>query len=254
MGANEKIPALIGSRNKGSRAKATSTELAAHLLADADRPEHRYLGTPLLELLTSGKLPKAALKDYAVMRWAFQAHANPAMMLSHAAHLQGDEVGHLLENAYDEIFRLAGEGDHPGLWVQFAKLLGATDAELDAVAAKPLAEVIGFPRTMTHFCRQSAAEGLATWWGDEKQLPEAHGATALALRKFYGCDDATLEYFYEHVRADIEHTEHSFSLFDAHVNDRRDVVRGRRAAAVTLWAWREMHDGILRALRKKHAF
>ena len=81
---------------KGSRAKATSAELATHLLADADRPEHRYLGTPLLELLTSGKLPKAALKDYAVMRWAFQAHANPAMMLSRAqgANANVEQVTH----------------------------------------------------------------------------------------------------------------------------------------------------------------
>ena len=55
-------------------------ELTGHLVSDADRPEHRYLGTPLLELLTSGQLPKAALKDYAIQRWAFQAHANPAMM------------------------------------------------------------------------------------------------------------------------------------------------------------------------------
>ena len=234
--------------------KAPARELPEQLLEDADRPEHRYLGTPLLELLTSGRLPKAALKDYAIQRWAFQAHANPAMMLSHAAFLEGDDVGHLLENAYDEIFRLAGEGDHPGLWVQFAKLLGATDAELEEAARQPLAEVIGFPRTMTHYCRQGAAEGLATWWGDEKQLPEAHGATALALKKFYGCSDATVEYFYEHVRADIEHTAASYELFDGYVRDRGEVVRGRRAAAVTLWAWREMHNGILRYLRQKHGF
>jgi len=229
-------------------------ELPRHLIVDADRPEHRYLGSELLLYLTSGKLPRAALKDYAVLRWAFQAHAYPAMMLSHAAFLEGEDAQRLLENAYDEIFRLAGEGDHPGLWVQFAKLLGATDAELDEVAATPLAEVIGFPRTMTHYCRKSAAEGLATWWGDEKQLPEAHGATALALTKHYGLSDATVEYFYEHVRADLEHTEHSFSLFEGYVRDRGDVVRGRRAAAVTLWAWREMHDGILRYLRKKYDF
>jgi pyrroloquinoline quinone (PQQ) biosynthesis protein C len=237
-----------------TRPRSPARELPERLVADADRPEHRYLGTPLLEALTSGKLPREALKDYAIQRWAFQAHANPAMMLSHAAFLEGDDVEHLLENAHDEIFRLAGEGDHPGLWVQFAKLLGATDAELDEVARRPLAEVIGFPRTMTHYCRRSAAEGLATWWGDEKQLPEAHGATALALKKFYGCSDATIEYFYEHVRADIEHTQGSYDLFEGYVRDRGDVVRGRRAAAVTLWAWREMHEGILRDLKQKHAF
>ncbi len=56
------------------------------------------------------------------------------------------------------------------------------------------------------------------------------------------------------MRADIEHTEHSLSLFEGYVKDRGDVVRGRRAAAVTLWAWREMHDGILRYLQKKYDF
>ncbi len=239
---------------RAARTPKPADELPAALLRDADRPEHRYLAAPLLELLTSGALPRAALKDYAVQRWAFQAHANPAMMLSHAAWLRGDAVHHLLENAFDEIFRIAGEGDHPGLWVQFAKLLGATDAELAEVGQKPLAEVIGFPRTMTYFCRQGAAEALSTWWGDEKQLPEAHGATALALKKFYGCDDATVEYFYEHVRADIEHTSATSNLFEGYVQSRRDVVRGRRAAAVTLWAWREMHAGILRDLKRKHAF
>ena len=244
----------MGTVAKLKISETPARELPRHLIADADRPEHRYLGSELLRYLTSGKLPREALKDYAVLRWAFQAHAYPAMMLSHAAFLEGEDVQHLLENAYDEIFRLAGEGDHPGLWVQFAKLLGATDAELDEVAAKPLAEVIGFPRTMTHYCRKSAAEGLATWWGDEKQLPEAHGATALALTKHYGLSDETVEYFYEHVRADLEHTEHSFSLFEGYVRDRGDVVRGRRAAAVTLWAWREMHDGILRYLRTKYDF
>ena len=83
MGAIEKFP-------KRMREPTPAQELPPALLADADRPEHRYLGSRLLELLTSGQLPKAALKDYAVLRWAFQAHANPAMMLSHAAFLQGD--------------------------------------------------------------------------------------------------------------------------------------------------------------------
>ncbi|MSQ69814.1 MAG: hypothetical protein EXR27_00815 [Betaproteobacteria bacterium] len=247
MGAVDKF-------SRTSKERRPADELPQQLLKDAQRPEHRYLGTPLLELLTSGKLPKAALKDYAIQRWAFQAHANPAMMLSHAALLRGGDVERLLENAYEEIFRISGEGDHPGLWVQFAKMLGATDAELDAVANEPLAEVLGFPRTMTHFCRQNAAEGLSTWVGDEGQLPEAHGATALALKKYYGCDDATIEYFYEHVRADIEHTAATHNLFEGYVKDRRDVVRGRRAAAATVWAWREMHEGILRYLRKKYGF
>lgn len=224
------------------------------LEVDIERPENRYLRAPLVALITSGKLPKDALKDYAILRWSFQAHANPAMMLSHAAFLEGDDVRHLLENVYDEIFRPKGEGDHPGLWVQFARRLGATDAELKEAAENPLAEVIGFPRTMTYYCRRSAPEGLATWYADEEQLPEAHGATALALRKFYGLDDETIEYFLEHVRADIGHSDAAENMIDRYVKDGHDVAKVRRAAAVTLWAWREMHEGILRVIRRRHDF
>jgi pyrroloquinoline quinone (PQQ) biosynthesis protein C len=120
-----------------------------------------------------------------------------------------------------------------GLWVQFALRLGATKEELAEVARRPLAEVIGFPRTMTYFCRRSAAEGLASWYADEAQLPEAHGATALALRKFYGLDDETIEYFLEHVRADLGHTDSSGHLIEDYIGSGKDVARARRASAST---------------------
>ena len=44
------------------------------LRADIMRPENRYVNTPLIRLITSGKLPRESLKDYAILRWAFQAH------------------------------------------------------------------------------------------------------------------------------------------------------------------------------------
>jgi pyrroloquinoline quinone (PQQ) biosynthesis protein C len=224
------------------------------VMVDLERPENRYLTTPMVRLITSGELPRVALKDYAVLRWPFQAHAGPAMMLSHACFMSGQDVHHLLENVYDEIFRPKGEGDHPGLWVEFCLKLGATQQELDDAAANPLAEVIGFSRTMTHFCRNSAAEALATWYADEEQLPEVHGATALALRKYYGLDDDTIEYFLEHVRADLEHSDASEILLETYIKTDHDVAQARRAASATLWAWREMHEGILRELRRRHKF
>ena len=228
--------------------------IAWHMARDIARPEHRYLKTPMVQLITSGRLPKAALKDYAVMRWSFQAHAEPKMMLSHAAYLKGEDVRHLLENTYDEIMRPDDEGEHPGLWVRFAKRLGATEEELDEAARYPLAEVIGFSRTLAYYCRRSASEGLATWYADEAQLPESHGATALALRKFYGLDDETIEYFLEHVRADIEHADASSGLLETYVNTPAEIAQARRAGAVTLWAWREMHEGILRVLHQRYDF
>jgi len=219
---------------------------------DLLRPENRYLNTPLVRLITSGRLPRAALKDYAILRWPFQARADVAMHISNVAPLEGEDACHLLENAFDEILRPAGEGDHPGLWVQFALRLGASRAELDEAAANPLVEVAGFPLTMTYYCRRSAEEGLASWYADEAQLPEVHGATALALRKYYGCDDETIEYFLEHVRADLGHSDANIGLLAHYCDTPLKIARARRAAATTLWAWREMHQGVLRELRRRH--
>ena len=114
--------------------------------------------------------------------------------------------------------------------------------------------MIGFSRTLTYYCRRSAAEGLASWYADEAQLPESHGATALALRKFYGLNDETIEYFLEHVRADIEHSDASLNLLGIYVSAGMEIAQARRASAATLWAWREMHEGILRVLRHKYDF
>jgi hypothetical protein len=81
---------------------------------DLARPENRYLSVPLIRLITSGRLPEEALKDYAILRWPFQARADLPMMITHVAFLEGDDAHPLLENAFDEILRPPGEGDHPG--------------------------------------------------------------------------------------------------------------------------------------------
>ena len=224
------------------------------LQEDMQRPENRYLNSPIVRLITSGQLPKAAIKDYAVLRWPFQAHADLAMMISHAAFLRGGDAGHLLHNAFDEILRPTGAGDHPSLWVQFALAVGATRAELDDAAADPLPEVLGFSKTMTYYGMRSAEEALACWFADEEQLPEVHGATALALRKYYGYRDEAIEYFLEHVRADLGHSDAAEAMLVSYCHTPDAIQRGRRAGNMTLWAWREMHDGILREIRKRHAF
>src|SRR6516164_10161532 len=76
---------------------AGGTTIVDLLKRDMERPHNRYLNSPLVRLITSGQLPRAAIKDYAVLRWPFQAHADLAMMISHAAFLRGEDAGHLLE-------------------------------------------------------------------------------------------------------------------------------------------------------------
>jgi pyrroloquinoline quinone (PQQ) biosynthesis protein C len=222
------------------------------LAADLELPHNRYIRAPLLRLIHSGTLPVEAVKDFAIQRWPFQANATLAMMLSHAAFLEAADVHHLLANAFDEIMRPPGEGDHPSLWVRFATCCGATDAELHAAAANPLPEVKGFGETLRYYCMRSAEEGLASWYADEEQLPEALGSLAWALRKHYGCNDYAIEYFLEHVRADIGHSDSSENLLFRYCDAPEKQARARKAANVTLWSWIEMHAGILRFLRTKY--
>ena len=68
-----------------------------------------------------------------------------------------------------------------------------------------------------------------------EQLPDSP-------RKFYGLDDETIEYFLEHVRADIEHSDASSNLLCIYVSAGMEIAQARRASAATLWAWREMHE------------
>ena len=152
------------------------------VMVDLERPENRYLTTPLVRLITSGELPRPALKDYAVLRWPFQAHADPAMMLSHACFLSGHHVHHLLENVYDEIFRPKGEGDHPGLWVDFALRLGATQDELDSMT-RLLVEYLGPVAKnimIAHDAEHTAIDELAT--EISREIPKAEEREAFLKR------------------------------------------------------------------------
>lgn len=230
----------------------TPASFKAQLEHDMELPHNRYIRSPLLRLIHEGRLPREAVKDFAIQRWPFQANASLAMMLSHAAFLDAGDVHHLLANAFDEIMRPPGEGDHPSLWVRFAKCTGATDQELAEAARNPLPEVKGFGETLRYYCMCSAEEGLAAWYADEEQLPEALGSLALAMRKKYGFDDYAIEYFLEHVRADLGHSDSAMELLMRYCDTPERQLRARKAANTTLWAWLEMHAGILRYLRTKY--
>jgi pyrroloquinoline-quinone synthase len=231
----------------------SSREFLELLHEDMRLPHNRYINAPLVRLICNHRLPAAAIKDFAILRWSFQAHASLAMMLAHASFLRGEDAFSLLENAFDEIMRPKGQGDHPSLWVTFAKGCGATDAELAEAAANPLPEVVGFGATLREFSTRSAEEGLAAWYADEEQLPEALGSLGFALRKYYGLGDDALEYFWEHVRADVDHSDASEELLARYCDTSERQYRARRAANVTLWSWIEMHNGILRELEKRYS-
>ncbi len=72
-------PSSVGTDWVSAEVPASAGGIYDILERDFSRPENRYLNTPLVQLITSGRLPKSRLKDYAVLRWPFQARADLVM-------------------------------------------------------------------------------------------------------------------------------------------------------------------------------
>ena len=74
------------------------------------------------------------------------------------------------------------------------------------------------------------------------------------VKRAVSADDAHSSFATRNEGADIEHADASSELLETYVNTPAEIAQARRAGAVTLWAWREMHEGILRVLHQRYDF
>jgi pyrroloquinoline-quinone synthase len=117
----------------------------------------------------------------------------------------------LLENLQDEENK---DGDHPRLWKNFAKALGADEKEIENV------KLDWFTKDMIdNFfsqARKSYAEGLASLYTYERQIPEIAETKIQGLKKFYGVKSKEgLEFFEAHKSADVIHRAECEKLLDS---------------------------------------
>ena len=116
----------------------------------------------------------------------------------------------LLENLQDEETK---DGDHPKLWKNFAMSVGASENEIEKV--KPY----NFTKEMIdNFfvqARKSYAEGLASLYTYERQIPEIAETKIQGLKKYYGVNSKEgLEFFETHKSADVIHRAECEKLLD----------------------------------------
>ena len=116
----------------------------------------------------------------------------------------------LLENLQDEENI---KGDHPKLWKNFAKALGADEKEIENV------KLDWFTKDMIdNFfsqARKSYAEGLASLYTYERQIPEIADTKINGLKKYYGVSSREgLEFFEAHKSADVIHRAECEKLLD----------------------------------------
>ena len=158
-----------------------------------------------------GKLTREIIKDYAEQ---YYQHVKAFPRYISATHSICEDIEKrriLLENLQDEENK---DGDHPKLWKNFAMVMGADEKEIETVKLEPFTK-----NMIDNFfdqARSSYAEGLASLYTYERQIPEIAETKIQGLKKFYGVSSKEgLEFFEAHKSADVIHRAECEKLLDA---------------------------------------
>lgn len=167
--------------------------------------EYNLLQHPFYQAWTAGELTKDDLREYAAEYW-HHVSAFPTYLSALHSRLEDTELRRtVLRNLLDEEGIDAPDGKaHSELWMDFARGMGANDAEVRGHRTQP--EMQGLIATFHKLMHQdSAAVGLAALYAYESQVPEIAKQKAAGLCRHYGADAETCRYFTLHQTADVHH-------------------------------------------------
>jgi pyrroloquinoline-quinone synthase len=195
--------------------------------------KYHLLKHPFYQIFwNEGKLTREIIKDYAEQ---YYQHVKAFPRYISATHSICDDIEKrkiLLENLNDEE---NANGDHPKLWKNFAGAMGADKEKIDEI------EPDWFTKDMIdNFfsqARSSYAEGLASLYTYERQIPEIAETKIQGLKKYYGVNSKEgLEFFEAHKSADVVHRAECEKLLDSLSKDEQD--KAEKASVMTakyLW-------------------
>jgi len=172
--------------------------------------QYHLLNHPFYKSWNEGKLTREIIKDYAEQ---YYQHVKAFPRYISATHSLCEDIEKrkiLLENLNDEENR---DADHPKLWKNFAIAMGA-DAEKieDVKAEKYTSDLID---NFFKYGRSSYAEGLASLYTYERQVPEVADTKIKGLKQHYGVTSKEgLEFFETHKKADVYHRVECEKLLD----------------------------------------
>ena len=179
-----------------------------------------------------GKLTREIIKDYAEQ---YYQHVKAFPRYISATHSICDDIEKrkiLLENLNDEENT---DGDHPKLWKNFAASVGADKEKIDDI--KPDWFTKDMIDNFFSQARSSYAEGLASLYTYERQIPEIAETKIQGLKKFYGVKSQEgLEFFEAHKSADVVHRAECEKLLDG--LSKEEQIKAEKASVLTaryLW-------------------
>jgi len=168
------------------------------------------LNHPFYKSWNEGKLTREIIKDYAEQ---YYQHVKAFPRYISATHSLCEDIEKrkiLLENLNDEENR---DADHPKLWKNFALAMGADAEKIEEVKADQFTQdmIDNFFKNG----RSTYAEGLASLYTYERQIPEIAETKIQGLKKHYGVNSKEgLEFFVAHKEADVYHREECEKLLD----------------------------------------
>ena len=153
--------------------------------------QYHLLNHPFYKSWNEGKLTREIIKDYAEQ---YYQHVKAFPRYISATHSLFEDIEKrkiLLENLNDEENR---DADHPKLWKNFAIAMGADSKKIEEVKAEQFTKDL-----IDNFFkngRSTYAEGLASLYTYERQIPEIADTKIKGLKKFYGDNSKEcLEFF-----------------------------------------------------------
>ena len=194
--------------------------------------QYHLLNHPFYKSWNEGKLTREIIKDYAEQ---YYQHVKAFPRYISATHSICEDIEKrkiLLENLQDEENPNA---DHPKLWKNFALAMGADKDKIEDVKREWFTN--DMIENFFHQARKSYAEGLASLYTYERQIPEIAETKIRGLKNFYGVTSKEgLEFFEAHKAADVIHRKECEKLLDALTNEEK--IKAEKASMLTaryLW-------------------
>ena len=194
--------------------------------------QYHLLNHPFYKSWNEGKLTREIIKDYAEQ---YYQHVKAFPRYISATHSICEDIEKrkiLLENLQDEENPNA---DHPKLWKNFALAMGADPDKIENVKREWFTN--DMIENFFYQARKSYAEGLASLYTYERQIPEIAETKIRGLKKFYGVTSKEgLEFFEAHKAADVIHRKECEKLLDALSEEEKD--KAEKASMLTaryLW-------------------
>ena len=194
--------------------------------------KYHLLNHPFYKAWNEGKLTREIIKDYAEQ---YYQHVKAFPRYISATHSLCEDIEKrkiLLENLNDEENR---DADHPKLWKNFALSVGADARELEEVKIDQFTKDL-----IDNFFkngRSTYAEGLASLYTYERQIPEIAETKIQGLKKYYGVTtNEGLEFFEVHKKADIHHRVECEKLLDGLSKDEQSKAE-KAALSTAKYLW-----------------